>query len=65
MSAKYKSGTPKLIRLAPNKEKLSLLYNSVLRGYLNYYSITHNYSRVASSLEFNLKSSSAQQLAAK
>lgn len=41
------------------------LYNSVLRGYLNYYSFTHNYSRVASSLEFILKTSCAKLLAAK
>jgi hypothetical protein len=42
-----------------------MLYNSVLKGYLNYYSFTHNYSRVASSLEFILKTSCAKLLAAK
>lgn len=36
-----------------------------MRGYLNYYSFTHNYSRVASSLEFILKTSCAKLLAAK
>ena len=36
-----------------------------MRGYLNYYSFTHNYSRVASSVEFILKTSCAKLLAAK
>lgn len=36
-----------------------------MRGYLNYYSFTHNYPRVASSLEFILKTSCAKLLAAK
>lgn len=36
-----------------------------MRGYLNYYSFTHNYPRIASSLEFILKTSCAKLLAAK
>ena len=41
------------------------LYNSVLRGYLNYYNFAHNYPRVASLVTFLLKSSCAKLLAAK
>ncbi|RPB17897.1 hypothetical protein L211DRAFT_854677 [Terfezia boudieri ATCC MYA-4762] len=41
------------------------MYNSVLRGYLNYYSFTHNYNRVASSLTHLLRESCARLLAAK
>lgn len=36
-----------------------------MRGYLNYYSFTHNYPKVASSLEFILRTSCAKLLAAK
>jgi hypothetical protein len=48
-----------------DKDNIINLYNSVLRGYLNYYSFTHNYSRLASSMEFILKTSCAKLLAAK
>jgi hypothetical protein len=65
MSAQYKTGTPRFIWLANDKDSIIKLYNSVLRGFLNYYSFTHNYSRVASSLEFILKTSCAKLLAAK
>lgn len=65
MSAKYKTGLPKFLWYANKKDEIILLYNSVLRGYLNYYSFTHNYSRVASSLEFILYTSCAKLLAAK
>jgi hypothetical protein len=41
------------------------LYNSVLRGYLNYYNFAHNYPRVASLVTFLLKQSCAKLLAAK
>lgn len=41
------------------------MYNSVLRGYLNYYSFTHNYNKVASSLTHLLRESCARLLAAK
>lgn len=41
------------------------LYNSVLRGYLNYYNFTHNYGRLTSSITHILKSSCAKLLAAK
>jgi hypothetical protein len=36
-----------------------------MRGYLNYYSFVHNYSRVVSLLNFILKQSAAKLLAAK
>ena len=65
MSAKYKTGLPKFLWYANKKDEIILLYNSVLRGYLNYYSFTHNYSKVASSLEFILYTSCAKLLAAK
>lgn len=65
MHAKYKTGTPKFLWYHNSKDTILTLYNSVLRGYLNYYSFTHNYSRVASSLEFILKTSCAKLLAAK
>jgi hypothetical protein len=41
------------------------LYNGVLRGYLNYYSFTNNYAKLASSLEYILRNSCAKLLAAK
>jgi len=65
MSAEYKSGIPRFLWLHNSKDTLIQLYNSVLRGYLNYYSFTHNYPRVASSLEFILHTSCAKLLAAK
>lgn len=65
MSAKHKSGIPKFIWYHNDKDNILALYNSVLRGYLNYYSFAHNYPKVASSLEFILKTSCAKLLAAK
>jgi nicotine oxidoreductase len=40
-------------------------YNSVMRGYLNYYSFVHNYGRLASFVEFILKQSCSKLLATK
>jgi group II intron reverse transcriptase/maturase len=65
MSAQFRSGTPKFLWYANDKDTIIKLYNSVLLGYLNYYSFTHNYPKVASSLEFILKTSCAKLLAAK
>lgn len=65
MSSKYKSGTPRFLWYANDKETIIKLYNSVLRGYLNYYSFTNNYPKLASSLEFIMKNSCAKLLAAK
>lgn len=42
-----------------------MLYNGVIRGFLNYYSFTHNYGRLASYIEFILKQSCAKLLATK
>lgn len=41
------------------------MYNSVLRGYLNYYQFAHNYGKLVSTLVLVLKSSCAKLLAAK
>jgi hypothetical protein len=65
MSAEYKSGIPKFLWYANDKDTIIKLYNSVMRGYLNYYSFTNNYSKLASSIEFILKNSCAKLLAAK
>lgn len=56
---------PRFLWLAEDKDQIIKLYNSVLRGYLNYYSFTNNYPKVASSLEWILKNSCAMLLAAK
>lgn len=65
MELKYKSGIPKFIWLGNSKDSIITLYNSVLRGYTNYYSFTNNYPRVASSMEFIIRTSCAKLLAAK
>jgi hypothetical protein len=41
------------------------MYNSVLRGYLNYYKFAHNYGRLVSATAYILKQSCAKLLAAK
>lgn len=41
------------------------MYNSVLRGYLNYYSFAHNYNHIAASLTYILRESCLKLLAAK
>lgn len=41
------------------------MYNSVLRGYLNYYKFAHNYGKLVSTLVLFLKASCAKLLAAK
>lgn len=60
-----KVGTPRFLWYAESKDSIIKLYNSVLRGYLNYYSFANNYSRVATSLEWILKTSCLKLLAAK
>lgn len=65
MDLETKKGIPRFLWYAENKEAIIKLYNSVFRGYLNYYSFANNRSRVASSLEWILKSSCARLLAAK
>lgn len=56
---------PKMLWYHQEKDAIVILYNSVLRGYLNYYSFVSNYGPLAASLEWILKSSCLQLLAAK
>jgi len=56
---------PKFLWMANSKDQIITLYNSVLRGYLNYYSFVHNYAKMAGWLYMNLKFSCAKLLAAK
>lgn len=58
-------GTPRFLWKNLEKDAIIGLYNSVLRGYLNYYSFAHNYNHLAASLTHILKSSCAKLLAAK
>ena len=60
-----KRSEPRLLWYHENKDAIITLYNSILRGYLNYYSFVNNYGRLAASLEWVLRSSCAQLLAAK
>lgn len=56
---------PKFIWLSLEHRQILHLYNSVLRGYLNYYSFVHNYGKMAALCVFILKQSCAKLLAAK
>ena len=56
---------PKFIWMHYTHKQILHLYNSVLRGYLNYFSFAHNYSRVGWYLYYILHSSCAKLLAAK
>lgn len=56
---------PKFVWVSLEHRQILHLYNSVLRGYLNYYNFAHNYGRLVSSLTYLLKSSCAKLLAAK
>lgn len=57
--------TPKWLWLPLNKDQIIHLYNSVFRGYLNYYYFTHNYGRLASFLRWVTWTSLSKLLAAK
>lgn len=46
-------------------KEILILYNSVLRGYLNYYSFVHNYAKISSTIYYILRTSCACLLAAK
>ena len=48
-----------------NHDQILYLYNSVFRGYANYYSFTHNYNKLISTLTHVLKGSCAKLLAVK
>lgn len=56
---------PKFLWLHLEHDQIILLYNAVMRGYLNYYNFTHNYTRLVSYIEFILKQSCAKLLATK
>jgi len=56
---------PRFLWLHNDKDTIITLYNSVFRGYLNYYSFVQNYSKLVSILTYILKSSCAKLLAAK
>lgn len=64
-SVAKKRSTPRTLWYHQSKDAIILLYNSVLRGYLNYYSFVNNYGNLAASLEWVLKNSCGQLLAAK
>lgn len=65
MDLETKKGIPRFLWLHNDKDEIIRLYNSVLRGYLNYYSFAMNYGRLAASLRFILYTSCAKLLAAK
>lgn len=56
---------PKFVWMQYTHKQILRLYNSVLRGYLNYFSFVHNYSRLGWYLYYILHSSCAKLLAAK
>jgi Type II intron maturase len=56
---------PRFLWMAYSKDQIIHLYNSVLRGFLNYYSFVYNYEKLAGWIYMNLKSSCAKLLAAK
>ena len=57
--------SPKLVWLPLEHRQIIHLYNAVFRGYLNYYSFTHNYPRIVSRLGLILRQSCAKLLATK
>ena len=60
-----KRSVPRMLWYHENKDAIIILYNSVIRGYLNYYSFVSNFGRLAATVEWILKSSCTQLLAAK
>ena len=56
---------PKFVWMSLEHRQILHLYNSVLRGILNYYSFVHNYGKLVSRTCFELKQSCAKLLAAK
>ena len=56
---------PKFVWMTLEHRQILHLYNSVLRGFLNYYSFVHNFGQFASRLYWELKSSCMKLLAAK
>lgn len=62
---KHHKSTPKFIWMSNEHRTIISLYNSVVRGYLNYYSFVNNYGPLVSRILFILKSSCCKLLAAK
>jgi len=62
---KYGIPWPKFLWMYQNKDQILHLYNSVLRGILNYYSFSHNISQLNSLISYIIKSSCAKLLVAK
>jgi len=57
--------SPKFVWLPLEHRQIIHLYNSVFRGFINYYSFAHNHHRVVSRIGMILKQSCAKLLAAK
>jgi len=62
---KDRTPIPRFLWLHNTKDQIISLYNSVYRGYLNYYSFAMNKNQLSSYLHFTLKTSCAKLLAAK
>jgi Type II intron maturase len=56
---------PKFQLMGNSHDQIIHRYNSIYRGYMNYYSFAHNHSKLARSLHFTLLTSCAKLLAAK
>lgn len=56
---------PKFQLMGNSHDQIINMYNSIYRGYMNYYSFAHNHSKLASSLHLTLLTSCAKLLAAK
>jgi hypothetical protein len=56
---------PKFVWNRNEKDEIITLYNSVYRGFTNYYSFAANLNKLSSWIHFSLKSSCAKLLAAK
>ena len=57
--------SPRFLWLHNSKDQIIALYNSVYRGYMNYYSFAHNLGRISGFIHNTLRSSCAKLLAAK
>lgn len=57
--------SPKWKWLTNSKDEIILLYNSVYRGIMQYYSFTNNFNELSSRCHYLLKHSCARLLAAK
>lgn len=56
---------PRFLWMTNSKDEIILLYNSIYRGIMNYYSFVHNLNELSSRIHNILKSSCAKLLAAK